>query len=237
MILDGKVRNKKEKVSGRENKMATRGTAAAAFVIWKHQSNPSLQSLSSHHFYPISKPPIIPKGFKYQSRGIIQGASVDSPVTKLKNKDESKPKPENWKIKMLYDGDCPLCMREVNMLKERDEEHGKIKFVDISSNDYSPQENQGLDYKTVMGQIHAIQSDGNVITGVEAFRRLYEEVGLGWVYTITKFEPIGKVADAVYDFWAKYRLKVTGRPPIEAILEARKKNKVETCGDSKACKM
>ncbi|KAJ4875932.1 Uncharacterized protein Rs2_40950 [Raphanus sativus] len=211
--------------------MATRG-AAAAFVIWKHRSNPSLRSQSSHHFYPVFKPQIIPKGFRYQIRA-IQGASVD-PVTQLKNNDE--PKPENWKIKMLYDGDCPLCMREVNMLKERNEENGTIKFVDISSDDYSPQENQGLDYKTVMGQIHAIQSDGNVVTGVEAFRKLYEEVGLGWVYTITKFEPIGKVADAVYDFWAKYRLQVTGRPPIEAILEARKKNKVETCGDSKACK-
>ncbi|KAL0645848.1 hypothetical protein Bca4012_044139 [Brassica carinata] len=245
--------------------MATRG-AAAAFVIWKHRNNPSLRSISSHHFYPIFKPQIIPKGCRYQIRA-IQGESVDR-GTQSKNNDEPKPKPENWKIKMLYDGDCPLCMREVNMLKERNEEYGTIKFVDISSNDYSPQENQGLDYKTVMGQIHAIQSEGNVVTGVEAFRKLYELVGLGWVYSITKFEPvkplsckldfsrivpllsclvllswitydysqIGKVADAVYDFWAKYRLQVTGRPPIEAILEARKKNKVETCGNSKACK-
>ncbi|CAN7030118.1 unnamed protein product [Brassica oleracea var. botrytis] len=203
--------------------MATRG-AAAAFVIWKHRNNPSLRSISSHHFYPIFKPQIIPKGCRYQIRA-IQGESVDR-GTQSKNNDEPKPKPENWKIKMLYDGDCPLCMREVNMLKERNEEYGTIKFVDISSNDYSPQENQGLDYKTVMGQIHAIQSEGNVVTGVEAFRKLYELVGLGWVYSITKFEPIGKVADAVYDFWAKYRLQVTGRPPIEAILEARKKNKV-----------
>ncbi|KFK26638.1 hypothetical protein AALP_AA8G274400 [Arabis alpina] len=204
--------------------MATRGVAAAC-VIWKHRRNPCLRSLSNHF-----NPRIIPRGLKYQVRA-IQGASVD-PVAPLKN-----PHPQNWKIKMLYDGDCPLCMREVNMLRERNENRGTIKFVDISSNDYSPEENQGLDYKTVMGQIHAIQSDGNVVTGVEAFRRLYEEVGLGWVYTITKFEPIGKVADAVYDFWAKYRLQVTGRPSIEAILEARKKNKVETCGDSKACKM
>ncbi|CAH2070589.1 unnamed protein product [Thlaspi arvense] len=141
-------------------------------------------------------------------------------------------------------------MREVNMLMERNEKYRSIKFVDISSNDYSPEDNQGLDYKTVMGTIHAIQSNGNVVTGVEArgrhsviqfgleaFRRLYEEVGLGWVYTITKYEPIGKVADAVYEFWAKYRLQVTGRPSIEAILEARKKNKVETCVDSKKCKM
>jgi len=50
---------------------------------------------------------------------------------------------------MLYDGDCPLCMREVNMLKERNKSYGAIKFVDISSKDYSPDDNQGLDYETV----------------------------------------------------------------------------------------
>lgn len=35
------------------------------------------------------------------------------------------------------------------MLMERNEKYGTIKFVDISSNDYSPEDNQGLDYKTV----------------------------------------------------------------------------------------
>lgn len=50
-------------------------------------------------------------GFKYQVRA-IQGTSTDPVVTPLKNRDE--PKPQNWKIKMLYDGDCPLCMREVD---------------------------------------------------------------------------------------------------------------------------
>ncbi|EOA14049.1 hypothetical protein CARUB_v10027185mg [Capsella rubella] len=190
--------------------MATRGAAAAAAAstIWKHRRNPSLRSLTQH-FNPNFNPRTIPTGFKYQVRA-IQGASTDPVITTpLKNRDES-PKPQNWKIKMLYDGDCPLCMREVNMLLERNEKYGTIKFVDIGSKDYSPEDNQGLDYKTAMGQIHAIQSDGKVVTGVEAFRRLYEEVGLGWVYTITKFEPIGKLADAVYDVWAKYRLQVTG---------------------------
>ncbi|XP_010482316.1 PREDICTED: uncharacterized protein At5g50100, mitochondrial [Camelina sativa] len=217
--------------------MATRGAAvAAASTIWKHRRNPSLRSLSNH-FSPSFNPRIIPTGFKYQVRAIQGGASTDPVITTpLKNRDDLS-KPQNWKIKMLYDGDCPLCMREVNMLLERNEKYGTIKFVDISSSDYSPEDNQGLDYKTVMGQIHAIQSDGNVVKGVEAFRRLYEEVGLGWVYSITKYEPIGKLADAVYDVWAKYRLQVTGRPSLEAILEARKKDKVETCGESKACKM
>lgn len=137
---------------------------------------------------------------------------------------------------MLYDGDCPLCMREVNMLKERDKSYGAIKFVDIGSEDYSPEENQGLDYETVMGRIHAILSDGTVVRDVEAFRRLYEEVGLGWVYAITKYEPIATVASIVYRVWAKYRLQITGRPPLDDILEARKK-KGETCADEKVCKM
>ncbi|ONM12396.1 OSJNBa0043A12.15-like protein [Zea mays] len=80
-------------------------------------------------------------------------------------KDDSKS--ETRRIKMLYDGDCPLCMREVNMLRERNKSYGAIKFVDISSKDYSPDDNQGLDYETVMGKIHAILSDGTVITDVE----------------------------------------------------------------------
>ena len=40
-----------------------------------------------------------------------------------------------------------LC--QVYMLRERNKCYGTIKFVDISSDDYSLEENQGLDYKTV----------------------------------------------------------------------------------------
>lgn len=35
------------------------------------------------------------------------------------------------------------------MLRERNKSYGTIKFVDIGSDDYSPEENQGLDYETV----------------------------------------------------------------------------------------
>ncbi|XP_050937062.1 uncharacterized protein At5g50100, chloroplastic isoform X2 [Cucumis melo] len=152
-------------------------------------------------------------GLKYQVRAISE-AIVD-PVSS--NKENGEGSSQSWKIKMLYDGDCPLCMREVNMLRERNKQYGTITFVDISSDDYTPEENQGLDYKT-------------------AFRRLYEQVGLGWVYAITKYEPVGRLADAAYGLWARYRLQLTGRPPLEDILAARKKNQDEICNDSNACK-
>lgn len=35
------------------------------------------------------------------------------------------------------------------MLRERNKQYGTIKFVDISTDEYSPEDNQGLDYETV----------------------------------------------------------------------------------------
>ncbi|KAH8487015.1 hypothetical protein H0E87_025842 [Populus deltoides] len=191
--------------------------------------NPHHQRIRFRH--PLQSFKSYPAGFQHRVRAIHE-ATVE-PITSNK---QNEPQPQNWNIKMLYDGDCPLCMREVNMLRERNESYGTIKFVDISSDEYSPEENQGLDYKTVMGRIHAILSDGTVVTDVEAFRKLYEEVGLGWVYAVTKYEPIATIADAIYGVWAKYRLQVTGRPPLEEILDTRKK-KDEICNNSNACKM
>lgn len=136
---------------------------------------------------------------------------------------------ENWAVKMLFDGDCPLCMREVNMLRERNKIYGTIRFVDITAVDYSPEENAGVDFATAMGRIHAILPDGTILYDIMAFKKLYEEVGLGWVYAFTKIKSIAKIADAIYSIWAKYRLPITGRPPLIQILEARQKAK-EVCG-------
>ncbi|XP_060204780.1 uncharacterized protein At5g50100, chloroplastic-like [Lycium barbarum] len=101
------------------------------------------------------------------------------------------------------------------MLRDRDKGYGTINFLDISLDEYRPEENEGLDYKTVMGRMHAILSDGTVVTDVE----LYEAVGLRWVYAITKYEPVATIADTVYGVWAKYRLQITGRPSLEEVLE------------------
>lgn len=49
-------------------------------------------------------------GFKTPLRAISEAAA--NPITP-KKEDGQEPPTENWKIKMLYDGDCPLCMREV----------------------------------------------------------------------------------------------------------------------------
>lgn len=130
--------------------------------------------------------------------------------------------PATWNIKMLYDGDCPLCMREVDMLRSRDAGKGNIAFVDIASPEYNPADNADITFQQAMEKIHAIEKDGTVVTGIEVFRRLYEEVGLGWVYAATKIDVIGKALTLLYDVWAKYRLPITGRPDMEVIMQEKK---------------
>ncbi|MGL5795588.1 MAG: thiol-disulfide oxidoreductase DCC family protein [Waterburya sp.] len=128
-----------------------------------------------------------------------------------------------WKIKLLYDGECPLCVREVNFLTKKDAGRKIIKFVDITELDYDPEDNANIDYATAMGRIHAILADGTVIKNVEVFRRIYEELGMGWVYAITKLPLIGAIAEWFYGIWADWRLKLTKRPELIKIIAEREK--------------
>ena len=126
-----------------------------------------------------------------------------------------------WQIELLYDGECPLCLREVNFLKKRDAGRGLVAFVDIANDNYTPEEHGGVDFETAMGRIHAVLPDGTVIKNMEVFRRVYEILGMGWVYAATKWPVIGPVIDILYGIWADWRLALTGRPNLASIVALR----------------
>ena len=136
---------------------------------------------------------------------------------------QSPSAPTSWKIKLLYDGECPLCMREVNFLRKRDAGRGLVAFVDIASENYNPQEHGGVDFETAMGRIHAILADGTIVKNVEVFRRIYEILGMGWIYAVTKLPIIGAIVDTLYGIWADLRLALTGRPNLATIVAERQK--------------
>ncbi len=133
------------------------------------------------------------------------------------------PIPTPWKIKLLYDGECPLCLREVNFLQKRDAGRGLIAFVDIADDHYSPEDNGGIDYETAMGRIHALLPDGTCLQNLEVFRRIYETLGIGWIYAATQLPIIGTLADKIYGLWANWRLALTGRADLKTLVNAREK--------------
>ena len=157
--------------------------------------------------------------------------SFSSSSSSQQEEEFKKQKQIKYDLKLLFDGECPLCVKEVNFLKSRNEK-GLIAFVDLADPLYSPEENSGISYETGMATIHGVYK-GNVMTGVEVFEKAYSCVGLGWVYSFTKVPALLTAANKVYDVWAKYRLEITGRPSLGDVLKARRmRTEEKTCAEA-----
>jgi len=128
---------------------------------------------------------------------------------------------EHLALTILYDGGCPLCLREVRFLQGRDRDSHRLAFVDIDDPAYDPSRHAGISYREAMGRIHAIDAEGAVLRDVAVFRRAYELIGLGWLYAPTGWPLIGPLAEAFYRFWARLRLRFTGRPSLEQLCKQR----------------
>ena len=148
---------------------------------------------------------------------------------------------KQWKVNMLYDSECPLCMHEIRFLEKRDK-HGLVKFTDIADSGYDPDENGGVDYETGMKKIHAVLDTGEVISGVAVFRHVYSAVGLGWVWHVTTWPGVSWAAEHVYDVWAALRMRITGREDLEVIFKKRRLKNMESgilcdTSDDSDCKL
>ena len=128
--------------------------------------------------------------------------------------------PSASELTLLFDGACPLCVREVHFLQRRDRQ-GRMAFVDIDAHDYDPDAHAGISYRVAMGRIHAIAGSGEVLRDVAVFREAYRLIGLGWLYAPTRWPMIGAVVDWVYRIWADRRLQITGRADLETLCRGR----------------
>ena len=116
----------------------------------------------------------------------------------------------DWELRVLYDAECPLCRREIEMLRRLDRGRGRIDFEDISASGFHAGK-YGLDQPSVVARIHAVLPDDSVIEGVEVFRRAYSAVGLEWLVAPTRWPGLRTACDAAYRVFARNRLRWTGR--------------------------
>ena len=113
-------------------------------------------------------------------------------------------------VKLLYDGECPICKREICILQKKSSQT-KIKFIDISSKEFSQFENNNIDYNTAMSQIHAIDGKGNLLVGIPAFAAVYARCHLLVTSTVLRIPFMEKILKPLYTLFAKNRLWFTGR--------------------------
>lgn len=81
---------------------------------------------------------------------------------------------------VLYDGGCPLCMREIRHVKSLAERRGgsALQFVDVSSgaSDCLAFAN---DREKLLARFHVQRSDGSRLSGAEAFVAMWARLP-GW---------------------------------------------------------
>jgi predicted DCC family thiol-disulfide oxidoreductase YuxK len=112
-------------------------------------------------------------------------------------------------VEVFYDGGCPLCVREIALLRRWDRK-GRILFTDIEALEFRPA-NFGKTHDELMAQMHARLPDGTWLRGVEVFRRMYAAVGFRPLVAVSRLPLISQALDAGYWLFAKNRLRLTGR--------------------------
>lgn len=116
----------------------------------------------------------------------------------------------DFEVEVFFDGDCPLCLREIEMLRKLDNKAKRIRFTDIQAPDFSA-EALGLTFPDLMRRIHGRLPDGQLIEGTEVFRRMYAAVGFRRAVAFSRWPGVSQLLDASYTLFAKNRLRLTGR--------------------------
>lgn len=102
---------------------------------------------------------------------------------------------------LFYDGQCPLCAREIATLRKL--ERGGLSFVDI----HQQRDNHPWmpDKEQLLRRLHLMTADGELVTGLAANVRAWSHTGWGWVFKPLVWPGIHSVASVVYERWADRR--------------------------------
>ncbi|MES9972023.1 MAG: DUF393 domain-containing protein [Candidatus Thiodiazotropha sp.] len=114
--------------------------------------------------------------------------------------------PQHSSIKVWYDAGCPLCRREIRLLKKLDTRQ-QIEFVDLHTAMDCP-----VDRRLLLERLHAQEPQGNVLSGAAAFALIWRAIPL--------LSPLGMAAKWPPLLWLLERFYVrflSLRPSLQRI--------------------
>lgn len=106
----------------------------------------------------------------------------------------------DFDVELFYDGACPICPREVRLLRRLDQ-RARLRFVDIAAD--------GFDGSSLALQerMHGRLSDGTWGEGVEAFRRAYDAVGFAPLVRLSHLPGLAQLLGLGYRWFARNRYR------------------------------
>ena len=114
-------------------------------------------------------------------------------------------------LQVYYDGGCPLCRREIAHYQKIDRA-GVVDFVDLTCEgaDTGPD----LSSQAALARFHVRDGDGRLMSGAEAFVRLWQELP-GWRW----LAPVAKVPGVTWVMERAYRGFLPLRPRLRRLIE------------------
>ena len=112
------------------------------------------------------------------------------------------------KLKIFYDGLCPLCSAEINQLRAYDI-NNQLAFEDIHAADFGKRY-PDIDQVRANRVLHGQVADGDLIYGLDVTCMAWKTVGKHRWLSVLRWPGIRWFADLVYLFFARHRNLIAG---------------------------
>jgi len=106
-------------------------------------------------------------------------------------------------LTVFFDGQCPLCAREIQALKKLDQQQA-LQFEDIHAADFQSRF-PAIDIIDADRKLHGLRSDGQLIYGLDVTAQAWALVGKHRWLSGLRLPVIRQVSDVVYWVFARFR--------------------------------
>lgn len=118
----------------------------------------------------------------------------------------AKAEPE---LTLFYDGQCPLCVAEIEFLQSRSTKD-QLAFVDVTKSGFEAAGHQ-ISCEAAMAQIHGRTADGQVLVGVPVFATAYRLAKLPFLAWLLSRRWLMPLLQPAYVLFAKHRQAISRR--------------------------
>ena len=118
----------------------------------------------------------------------------------------------NIKVRVWFDSGCPLCTREISIMRKLDW-FNRVDFIDVLSTNECPIERNEL-----LARFHSQSSDGQLLSGAAAFAQLWRSLPL--------LRPLGELARIPFVLRvleSLYLKFLVIRPKLQAMLSIKER--------------
>ena len=112
-------------------------------------------------------------------------------------------------LTLYYDGQCPLCMAEVEFLQSRNAQD-QLAFVDVTQTGCEAAGHH-ISCEAAMAQIHGRTADGQLLVGVPVFAAAYKLARLPVLAWLVSRRWLMPSLQPAYVLFAKHRQAISKR--------------------------